>query len=169
SCVFVKCEIMMVSHSGTPPPFPAAPVGCLLSHAIHIQRPSFFKCADAPRQKNCPSNLNIMPFITSFANKNYYEAARAILSDKPLGLTCRMVCPTSDLCVCIGGLQQFGTEVFKQMGVPQKRNPDLPPPDQMQETYHSKIALIGSGPTSISCTSFLAAWENRDFLTKVYR
>lgn len=57
--------------------------------------------------------------------QNYYGAAKAILSDNPLGLTCGMVCPTSDLCVggCnlyaseegpinIGGLQQFATEVF---------------------------------------------------------
>ena len=49
-----------------------------------------------------------------------------IFSDNPLGLTCGMVCPTSDLCVggCnlhaseegainIGGLQQFATEVNK--------------------------------------------------------
>lgn len=49
-----------------------------------------------------------------------------IFSDNPLGLTCGMVCPTSDLCVggCnlyateegpinIGGLQQFATEVCK--------------------------------------------------------
>lgn len=48
-----------------------------------------------------------------------------IFSDNPLGLTCGMVCPTSDLCVggCnlyaseegpinIGGLQQFATEVI---------------------------------------------------------
>ena len=57
--------------------------------------------------------------------QNYYGAAKAIFSDNPLGLTCGMVCPTSDLCVggCnlyaseegpinIGGLQQFGTEVY---------------------------------------------------------
>ena len=56
--------------------------------------------------------------------QNYYGAAKAIFSDNPLGLTCGMVCPTSDLCVggCnlyaseegpinIGGLQQFATEV----------------------------------------------------------
>lgn len=56
--------------------------------------------------------------------QNYYGATRAILSDNPLGLTCGMVCPTSDLCVggCnlyateegpinIGGLQQFAVEV----------------------------------------------------------
>lgn len=57
--------------------------------------------------------------------QNYYGAAKAIFSDNPLGLTCGMVCPTSDLCVggCnlyaseegpinIGGLQQFATEVI---------------------------------------------------------
>lgn len=51
-----------------------------------------------------------------------------IFSDNPLGLTCGMVCPTSDLCVggCnlyateegpinIGGLQQFATEVSKNV------------------------------------------------------
>ncbi|KAK6015658.1 hypothetical protein OSTOST_18889, partial [Ostertagia ostertagi] len=66
---------------------------------------------------------------------NYYGSARQILSDNPLGLTCGMICPTSDLCVggCnlqaseegainIGGLQQFAC----------------------------------CGPASISCASFLA-------------
>ncbi|KAM9487870.1 dihydropyrimidine dehydrogenase [NADP(+)] isoform 2-T2 [Clarias gariepinus] len=80
-----------------------------------------------------------------------------------------MVCPTSDLCVggCnlyaseegpinIGGLQQFAVEVFSRMGIPQVRMPGLPPPEQMPESYHSKIALIGCGPASISCASFLA-------------
>lgn len=50
-----------------------------------------------------------------------------IFSDNPLGLSCGMVCPTSDLCVggCnlyaseegpinIGGLQQFATDVCHQ-------------------------------------------------------
>ncbi|CAM4593955.1 unnamed protein product [Leuciscus chuanchicus] len=100
---------------------------------------------------------------------NYYGAAKAILSDNPLGLTCGMVCPTSDLCVggCnlyaseegpinIGGLQQFATEVFSNMGIPQIRNPELPPAKEMPESYHTRIALIGCGPASISCASFLA-------------
>lgn len=82
------------------------------------------KCADAPCQKSCPTQLDIKSFITSISNKNYYGAAKAIFSDNPLGLTCGMVCPTSDLCVggCnlyateegpinIGGLQQFATDV----------------------------------------------------------
>uniref|UniRef100_A0A8C4UTS4 Dihydropyrimidine dehydrogenase [NADP(+)] n=1 Tax=Falco tinnunculus TaxID=100819 RepID=A0A8C4UTS4_FALTI len=127
------------------------------------------KCVDAPCQKSCPTNLDIKSFITSIANKNYYGAAKMILSDNPLGLTCGMVCPTSDLCVggCnlyateegpinIGGLQQFATEVFKAMNIPQIRNPSLPPLEDMPEAYHVKIALLGAGPASLSCASFLA-------------
>lgn len=127
------------------------------------------KCADAPCQKSCPTNLDIKSFITSIANKNYYGAAKMIFSDNPLGLTCGMVCPTSDLCVggCnlyateegpinIGGLQQFATEVFKAMNIPQIRNPSLPPPEQLPQAYSAKIALLGAGPASISCASFLA-------------
>lgn len=122
------------------------------------------KCADAPCQKSCPTQLDIKSFITSIANKNYYGAAKAIFSDNPLGLTCGMVCPTSDLCVggCnlaaaeegainIGGLQQFATDVFKQMGIHQTVAPDQPPLKYDQK----KIVLLGGGPASLSCATFL--------------
>lgn len=139
------------------------------------------KCADAPCQKSCPTNLDVKTFISSISNKNYYGAAKAIMSDNPLGLTCGMVCPTSELCVggCnlyaseegpinIGGLQQFAVEVFSKMGIPQVRNPDLPPPEEMPASYHTKIALIGCGPASISCASFLArlGYDNLTVLEK---
>ncbi|ESO92596.1 hypothetical protein LOTGIDRAFT_233044 [Lottia gigantea] len=127
------------------------------------------KCADAPCQKSCPTQLDVKYFIGCISNMNYYGAAKAIFSDNPLGLTCGMVCPTSDLCVggCnlyaseegpinIGGLQQFATEIFKSMKVPQIRDPSLPAIDKLPATYKSKIALLGCGPASISCATFLA-------------
>ncbi|KAK9886993.1 hypothetical protein WA026_019912 [Henosepilachna vigintioctopunctata] len=122
------------------------------------------KCADAPCQKSCPTQLDIKSFITSIANKNYYGAAKAIFSDNPLGITCGMVCPTSDLCVggCnlqateegpinIGGLQQFATEVFSKMKVRQMRDPRTPTPRASEK----KIVLLGAGPASLSCATFL--------------
>ena len=42
----------------------------------HLMNNSFFK---------------VKSFIGSIATKNYYGAAKAILSDNPLGLTCGMV------------------------------------------------------------------------------
>lgn len=122
------------------------------------------KCADAPCQKSCPTQLDIKSFISSIANKNYYGAAKAIFSDNPLGLTCGMVCPTSDLCVggCnlqaseegpinIGGLQQFATDVFKQMHIRQTTPRNSPSLEYPSKT----IALIGGGPASLSCATFL--------------
>ncbi|VDN35501.1 unnamed protein product [Dibothriocephalus latus] len=68
----------------------------------------------------------------ALGKRNYYGAAKAILSDNPVGLTCGMVCPTSDLCeggcnltateegaIKIGGLQQFAVESFARMNIPQ--------------------------------------------------
>jgi dihydropyrimidine dehydrogenase (NADP+) len=73
---------------------------------------------------SCPETLIKIRFFILFSIQNFYGAAKTIFSDNPLGLTCGMVCPTSDLCVggCnlyaseegpinIGGLQQFTTEV----------------------------------------------------------
>ena len=84
-----------------------------------------------------------------------------------MGLTCGMVCPTSDLCVggCnleaseegainIGGLQHFAVEIFQKMKVPQVLPPDIPNP--LPESYKQKVALIGCGPASIGCATFLA-------------
>jgi len=63
--------------------------------------------------------------------QNYYGAAKTILSDNPVGLSCGMVCPTSELCagscnlagsdggpINIGGLQQFCLEVSVVFSIP---------------------------------------------------
>ena len=115
--------------------------------------------------------LSILLYTRVLYYQNFYGASKAIFSDNPLGLTCGMVCPTSDLCVggCnlyaseegpinIGGLQQFATEVhtsstctpsplfsstkiFKSMKIPQIRDPSLPPLDELPESYDAKVSL----------------------------
>jgi len=120
-------------------------------------------------QKSCPTSLDIKSFISAISNKNYYGAAQIILSDNPIGLTCGMVCPTSDLCmggcnlyaaeegpINISGLQQYACEVFKEMKIPASRDPALPKPEDMTAAFNQKIALVGCGPASISCATFLA-------------
>ena len=66
------------------------------------------RCVDAPCQHSCPTSIDIKSFISAISNKNYYGAAKQIMSDNPLGLSCGMVCPTSDLCV--GGCNAEATE-----------------------------------------------------------
>jgi dihydropyrimidine dehydrogenase (NADP+) len=145
-----------------------------VKHTTYTERGALYeaqrclKCVDAPCQKSCPTHLDIKAFISCISTKNYYGAAKLIFSDNPLGLTCGMVCPTSDLCVggCtlnateegpinIGGLQHFATEVFMKMRIKQIHNPAL---DRaaLPPSFAAKIALVGCGPASISCATFLA-------------
>ena len=125
------------------------------------------KCADAPCQSSCPTSIDIKQFISAIGTKNYYGAAKQIMSDNPLGLSCGNVCPTSDLCaggcnvaatekgaINIGGLQSFATETFMKMNVPQTLSPAVvaaPPANA-----GARIALLGAGPASISAATFLA-------------
>ena len=124
------------------------------------------RCVDAPCQHSCPTSIDIKSFISAISNKNYYGAAKQIMSDNPLGLSCGMVCPTSDLCVggCnaeateggainIGGLQHFATEVFMKMNVEQIQDPNL---NVLPASKDMKIAMVGCGPASISAATFLA-------------
>ncbi|KOB66973.1 Dihydropyrimidine dehydrogenase, partial [Operophtera brumata] len=97
------------------------------------------KCADAPCQKSCPTQIDVKSFITSIANKNYYGAAKAILSDNPLGLTCGMI--------------------FMKMGISQTLDPKTKP---LPKGGDQRIALIGGGPASISCACFLARLGYKD-------
>lgn len=53
-------------------------------------------------------------------------------------------------------MDRVAFQVFKAMNIPQIRNPSLPPVEEMPEAYHVKIALLGAGPASLSCASFLA-------------
>lgn len=46
-------------------------------------------------------------------------------------------------------------QMFKLMKIPQIRPPDLDM-DNLGAGYRSKIALLGCGPASISCATFLA-------------
>lgn len=41
------------------------------------------------------------------------------------------------------------------MNIKQIRDPSLPPVDKLPESYKAKIALVGCGPASISCATFL--------------
>ena len=42
------------------------------------------------------------------------------------------------------------------MKIPACRDPTLPSPADMPAAYKQKIALVGCGPASISCATFLA-------------
>mmetsp|Transcript_6753 Transcript_6753/g.16549 ORF Transcript_6753/g.16549 Transcript_6753/m.16549 type:complete len:1118 (+) Transcript_6753:44-3397(+) len=136
----------------------------LTERAAVVESARCLKCADAPCTRSCPTSIDIKMFIQCIATKNYYGAAKAILDNNPVGLSCGMVCPTSELCVgsCnmaateegpinISGLQEFACSEFMKLGIPQTRNPDA----GTGPAFDQPVAIVGAGPAGICCANYL--------------
>ena len=113
-------------------------------------------CYDAPCIQACPTHIDVPQFIKKIASKNLIGSARTILESNLLGATCARVCPVQELCegacvlghehrpIAIGRLQRFAIDsVTKDLFKPR------PPSGKT-------VALIGSGPASLSCAGELA-------------
>lgn len=65
----------------------------------------------------------------------------------------------------------FCRQVFQKMRIPQIRDPQMQL-DRLPDSYRARIALIGCGPASISCATYLARlgyndvtiFEKRDYI-----
>lgn len=116
-------------------------------------------CYDAPCSRDCPANTNPGDFIRAIRFRNFKGAAEIIRSNNILGGICGRVCPVERLCeeacsrtgidrpIEIGRLQRFATDYeeatnFKVLEAP--------------EADKEKVAMIGSGPSSLACAAELA-------------
>ena len=108
----------------------------------------------------CPVNIRIPDFIHQLLLGNFAESARIISEDSSLPSICGRVCPQESQCegscilgvkgepVAIGKLERF-------IGDWQIEHEDQMPAPEIKRNGH-KVAVIGSGPSSLACASDLA-------------
>lgn len=101
-------------------------------------------------QEGCPTGLEIRDFIKQIKENNLEEAAKIIRRNSSLSTICSVVCPHEKQCIghCIlnvkknpinvGGLEKY---VFD----------NAPFIDEIENLSNKKVAIIGSGPSSIAC------------------
>lgn len=148
TCVLVDATCMAQKKAQlisfiTPPPPP------LYYRPIHISSISF---AEYINLRSAQSSLSLLVLYCSYFHSctfPYYIWG----GGKGGGGMERLF--TFDPSWDIGGLQQFAVEAFKAMNISQIRDPSLTPIDKLPESYKAKIALVGCGPASISCATFL--------------
>ncbi|MBI9106951.1 MAG: NAD(P)-dependent oxidoreductase [Spirochaetales bacterium] len=116
-------------------------------------------CLDAPCSQDCPAGTNPGDFIRAIRFRNFKGAAEIIRTNNVLGGICARVCPYEVLCekgcsrtgidkpIQIGRLQRFATDYEKASGFK---------PLKKVEATKEKIAMIGSGPASLTCAAELA-------------
>ncbi len=116
-------------------------------------------CKNAPCMSGCPVGVNIPSFISAIKKGDVNEASRIIKIDNNLASICGRVCPQENQCekhcvranklggaVAIGNLERYVGDY------------DLAHDDDENITISIdlRVAVVGSGPASLSCASELA-------------
>ncbi len=126
------------------------------SPSIHLERPlNHFDCIQAPCESTCPSGQNVPGYLYYAGRREYDKAFEVIMHDNPFpsvsGMICDHECQTRctrvlyDDPLLIREIKRFIAE-----------NSD---PSQYVSTLDStkgKVAIIGAGPSGLSCAYYLA-------------
>jgi glutamate synthase (NADPH) small chain len=103
-------------------------------------------------EQGCPAGISIKKFINYIANEDFDSALKVILQKNSLPGVCGRVCPAEENCrkMCVSNpkininlLERFVADNSKKIVAEVKKN-------------KQKIAVIGSGPAGLSCSSDLA-------------
>ncbi len=117
------------------------------------------RCEDAPCIPACPAGVDIPNFIRRVSSGDFSGAARLIRDNNPLGETCGLICPATQLCEGACLLTDISTAVkISQLeafvcGYTQESD-GWPAP--FRGPRRGKVAVIGSGPAGISCAFYLS-------------
>ncbi len=116
-------------------------------------------CKNARCIEGCPVSINIPAFIEAVKNKEFKKAADIIAEDSALPAVCGRVCPQESQCegkcvrgikgesVSIGKLERFVADWARENGIK---------PEFHAEKKYKKVAVIGSGPSGLTCAGDLA-------------
>ena len=116
-------------------------------------------CKNAKCVQGCPVSINIPEFIHNVKEGNFEEAYKVIGKSSALPALCGRVCPQETQCegqcirgikgeaISIGKLERFVADWARENNV----SPEMP-----TEKKGKKVAVIGSGPSGLTCAGDLA-------------
>lgn len=140
---------------------------------VEIAASKCMNCVTKPCQIGCPLNIDIPEFIKNFRNENYEEAFKVLCKSTVLPSVCGRICPVDKQCQgsCAKKVSYDPVEIGKiesYIGDLALKN-EWSLPKKIKK--NGKVAVIGSGPSGLTCAAFLAEngyqvtiYEKHDYL-----
>ena len=110
-----------------------------------------------PCMYNCPANVNIPGYIALIRDERYADAINLIREDNPFPTACAFVCERPCEMQCRRTLidAEINIRGLKKFAVDQIHADQIPVPPRNVHTG-KKIAVVGGGPSGLTCAYFLA-------------
>ncbi len=116
-------------------------------------------CKNKPCVSGCPVGIDIPSFIQKVKVSEFEEAYRIITEESSLPAVCGRVCPQENQCEgkCVRGIKGEPVGIGRlERFVADYHNANVETPPTRPVSNGHRVAVIGSGPSGISCAGELA-------------
>lgn len=112
----------------------------------------------SPCKTQCPAHIAVQGYIKLAAQGKYREALELIKHENPFPAVCGRICPRKCESACTRGDidEPVAIDEIKKFIAQQDLNIDSRYVPKRKHEYGKKIAIVGAGPSGLSCAYFLA-------------
>lgn len=116
-------------------------------------------CKNMPCSEGCPVNIRIPEFISKIKEGDFEGAYQVIAKSSSLPAICGRVCPQETQCEskCVRGIKGEPVGIGRlERFVADWHNAHSDTPHKTEEKNGHKVAVVGSGPSGLTCAGDLA-------------